>query len=361
MTHGTDSLSSVGEFGLIERIRRIVDPVAAAADTSGDLLLGISDDAAVYRPAPGKLQLLTTDMFIEGVHFDLTFMSMKHLGWKVMTAGLSDIAAMGALPRFATVGISLPGKLTPGHVEEFYTGVAASMKEYRYAVAGGDTTASAGNMAVTVSFTGEADEKDVRFRRGAVPGDYVCVTGHLGASVAALRILQREKKRYLEAESRDEFRPELEPYAPALEKHLMPRPRLDFVKTARDGVRINSMIDISDGLASEVHHLCRESGAGARIFEHNLPVEGITQRIAAELGESPTTYALFGGEEYELLFTLSEGEFEKLQRLTGDVTVVGRILEKHEGITYEREDGTATPLVPLGWDHFGGRDGGEQQ
>jgi len=352
MTHGTDQLSSVGEFGLIERIRRIIDNAAAGADPSGNLLLGISDDAAVYRPTPGKLQVLTTDSFVEGIHFDLTFTSMKHLGWKIMTAGLSDIAAMGALPRFATVGISLPGKLTPGHVDDFYAGIAASMKAFRYVVVRGDTTASSGNMAVTVTVTGEADEKHIHYRRGAVPGDYICVTGHLGASVAALRILQREKKRYLEAPDGNEFRPDLEPYAPALEKHLMPRPRFDFLGLVAEGVRLNSMIDISDGLASEVHHLCRESGSGAEIFEHNLPVEGVTQRIAAELGESPTTYALFGGEEYELLFTLSEGEFEKLEALTGDVTVIGRVHDREKGILHVREDGTSSPLVPLGWDHF---------
>jgi len=352
MTHSPDALSSVGEFGLIERIRRIIEPAAAGADPTGDLLVGISDDAAVYRPAAGKLQLLTTDTFVEGIHFDLTFTSMKHLGWKVMTAGLSDIAAMGGVPRFATIGISLPGKLGAAHVEEFYTGVAASMKEFRYVVAGGDTTASAGNMSVTVTVTGEVEDKNVIYRRGAVPGDYICVTGHLGASVAALRILQREKQRYLGAPDKADFRPNLAPYAAALERHLMPRPRLDLAGTLAGAVRVNSMIDISDGLASEVHHLCRESGTGAEIFEHNLPVEGMTQAIAAELGETPTDYALFGGEEYELLFTLSEGEYAKLEALTADVTVLGRIHESERGVRYVREDGTSSPLAPLGWDHF---------
>lgn len=354
MTPGTDPLSSVGEFGLIDRIRRIIETTDAESVPSADLVLGISDDAAVYRATPGKVQLLTTDTFVEGIHFDLTFTSLKHLGWKVMAASLSDIAAMGGIPRFATIGLSLPGKLSAEHVDEFYGGVAASMKSFSYVVVGGDTTASAGNMAITVTITGEADENKVLFRRGAVPGDYVCVTGHLGASVAALRILQREKKRYLEHKEGEEFHPDLAPYAPALEKHLMPRPRLDFIRLTSDHVKINSMIDISDGLASEIHHICRESDVGAEIYEHNLPVEGTTQGIAVELGDSPTTYALFGGEEYELLFTLSEGEFEKLEALTPDVTILGRIHKKEKGMKYVLEDGSSTPLVPMGWDHFRG-------
>lgn len=339
-------ISSIGEFGLIGRIRRII------GDPPAGVLAGISDDAAAYRPAPGTVQLLTTDAFAEGIHFDLTFTSLKHLGWKVMAASLSDIAAMGGTPRLATVALSLPGKITVPMVEEFYAGVASSMKVYDYAVVGGDTTGSAGNLTITVSMTGEADEANLVYRKGAKPGDYICVTGHLGSSIAGLKILQREKERYLAAPDRTAFRPNLEPYAPAIERHFLPKPRTDLAGMTAGRVRINSMIDISDGLASEVHHLCEQSCVGAAVYEHNLPLVAITQSIAAEFGDPPTDYALFGGEEYELLFTLSDGEYEKLESITDDVSIVGRIVEREKGILYVREDGTSAPLQRGGWDHF---------
>jgi thiamine-monophosphate kinase len=345
MTTRPSDISSIGEFGLIERIRKIL------GDTPPGLIMGISDDAAVYRPAPGKVQVVSTDAFTEGIHFDLTFTSMKHLGWKVMAASLSDIAAMGALPRLATVAVSLPEKITVPMVEEFYRGIDAAVKASSCVVAGGDTTGSAGNMTVTVTVIGEADEGRLLFRKGAVPGDYLCVSGHLGSAIAGLKILEREKAKYLAAKDPGGFRPDLEPYAPALGKYFMPRPRFDIVAAA-EPVRINAMIDISDGLASEVHHICRESVTGAEVYERNLPVEGITQRIASELGGNPTEYALFGGDEYELLFTLSDGEYGKLEGITTDVTIVGRITEKEKGVTYVREDGTSVPLPPGGWDHF---------
>jgi thiamine-monophosphate kinase len=297
-------------------------------------------------------QVLTTDAFAEGIHFDLTFTSLKHLGWKVMAANLSDVAAMGALPRFATVAVSLPGKITVPMVEELYTGIAAAAKAYGCAVVGGDTVGSAGNLTVVVSMTGEAEEKDPVYRNGAVPGDYLCVTGHLGASIAGLKVLQREKRAYLAAADPNAFTPNLAPYTPAIEKHFMPKPRLDFVRAARGKVRLNAMIDVSDGLASEVRHICRESGVGAAVHERNLPLEGLTQKIAAEFGENATDYALFGGEEYELLFTLSDAEFEKLEAMGVDATVVGRITDKDAGVVVVREDGTQEPLAPGGWDHF---------
>jgi thiamine-monophosphate kinase len=303
------------------------------------------------------VQVLTTDAFAEGIHFDLTFTSLGHLGWKVMAANLSDVAAMGALPRFATVALSLPGKMTVQMVEELYTGIAAAAKAYDCAVVGGDTVGSAGNLTVVVSMTGEAGEKDLVYRKGAVPGDYICVTGHLGASIAGLKVLQREKRAYLAAKDPAGFTPNLAPYAPALEKHFMPKPRLDFVRAARGKVRINSMIDVSDGLASELRHICAESGVGAVVHERNLPLEGLTQKIASEFGENPADYALFGGEEYELLFTLSDAGFEKLEAMGADVTIVGRITGQEEGIVVEREDGTQEPLGPGGWDHFPGKEG----
>ncbi|MBI1803219.1 MAG: thiamine-phosphate kinase [Ignavibacteriae bacterium] len=349
------TITSIGEFALIDRIKEIVNVRVDDASLHDQLRLGISDDAAVYRPTPGKVQLLTTDAFIEGVHFDLLFTTFRHLGWKVMAASFSDIAAMGGAPRYAALTLSLPQKISIEMVEELYRGITFACKKYSCLVIGGDTTAASGNTMISATIIGEAVESNVIQRRGAKPGDYVCVTGHLGASLSGLKILLREKNRFAQAVDPSHFRAELEPYAPAIEKHLMPKPRLDISKILSEQVQIHAMIDISDGLASEVHHLCAYSGVGASIYEHNLPVESITQRIADEFSESPAHYALYGGEEYELLFTLTDEEFAKLDRLTNDVTIIGRITEKEKGIELVHENGEHEALPFGGWDHFSSR------
>ena len=348
MENNRTEISEIGEFGLIDRIRTLVDVPDAPA--GGNLILGIADDTAVYRPTPGKVQLLTTDAFVEGVHFDLTFTSMKHLGWKVMAANLSDIAAMCGVPRYAAITLALPRKISVEMVEELYSGIVAAAGAYGCLIVGGDTTTSLGNTVISAALTGEADEDRVVYRKGARTGDYLCVTGHLGASHAGLKVLQREKQRF--AASPDEFRPDLEPYALAISKHLMPKPRLDISGILGEAATVDAMIDISDGLASEVHHLCRGSGVGAAVYEHNLPIEGITGRIAGEFSETPADYALFGGEEYELLFAISENEHEKLSSLTSDVTIIGRVTEAGKGIELIRENGEHQALPFSGWNHF---------
>jgi thiamine-monophosphate kinase len=345
-------ISAIGEFGLIERIRSLVDLHPDDSSLRENLLMGISDDAAVYRPTPGKLQLLTTDAFAEGIHFDLTYTSLKHLGWKVMAANFSDLAAMGAVPRYATVTLSLPEKISVEMVEDFYAGAARACTTYGCLIAGGDTITSPANALVSVSVVGEADPSQIRYRNGAKPGDLICVTGHLGGSLAGLKVLQREKQRFKQSGNFETFRPQLEPYARAIEKHLMPKPRLDISTMMSGQVTINSLIDVSDGLSSEVHHLCNASNAGASVYEHNLPVEQVTQAIAGEFGESPTDYALYGGEEYELLFTLSDAEYKILEPLTGDVTIIGRMQEKSRGVQLVRENGEEVALPFGGWEHF---------
>jgi thiamine-monophosphate kinase len=352
MKHPHTEISSVGEFALIDRIREIVQVRVDDAHVHENLLLGIDDDAAVYRPTEGMVQLLTTDALVEGIHFDLTYTSMKHLGWKAMTASLSDIAAMGGMPRYATIALSLPQKISVEMVEEFYAGVTFVCKKYSCLIVGGDTTSTKGNMMVSVTLTGEAREPNILYRKGAVAGDYLCVSGHLGGSLAGLKILQREKDRFFKSPDAGSFQSNLEPYAPAIEKHLMPKPRLDLSKILAHDVKTHAMIDISDGLASEVHLLCTAGEVGAEVYEHNLPVEMTTQNIAAEFSESPTTYALFGGEEYELLFTISDKEFAKLEMLTNDVTIIGRITANERVVELVKENGEREALRPGGWNHF---------
>ena len=237
-------------------------------------------------------------------------------------------------------------------LEEFYMGAAVACKKYSCLVVGGDTTSSLTNMMVSVAMIGEAEERSVIYRSGAVPGDYLCVTGHLGASIVGLKILQREKERYLQTADVNRFHPNLESYKDAIEKHLMPKPRLDISNLLVQHAKVHAMIDISDGLASEIHHLCVNGNVGASVYEHNIPVEAVTQLIAQEFSRQPMEYALYGGEEYELLFTLPEEEFAKIEDVTKDVTVIGRITEKNKGIELVRENGEHEPLRFGGWDHF---------
>jgi thiamine-monophosphate kinase len=345
-------ISTIGEFGLIDRIRSIVDIRTDDALLHGHLLKGISDDAAVFRPSPGKVQLFTTDALVEGIHFDLTFTSLKHLGWKTIATNVSDIAAMGGIPRYATIVLSLPKKISVEMVEEFYRGAAAASKQYSCMIVGGDTTTSMANMTISCALIGEADEAHIRYRSGATPGEYLCVSGHLGGSIAGLKILAREKQRFGQSPDPSAFKANLEPYTAAIERHLMPRPRLDISKLLTERVKCGALIDISDGLAAEVHHICKNSGVGASVSEHNIPIESSTQKIAEELSDPPMKYALFGGEEYELLFTISDSEFEKLEKLTNDVTIIGRITGPEKGIVIVREDGMEEQLPPGGWNHF---------
>jgi thiamine-monophosphate kinase len=352
MTPPHTDISAIGEVGLVERIRKIVNFHVDDSTLQECLLRGINDDAAVFRPTAGKVQLFTTDAFVEGIHFDLTFTSMKHLGWKAMVANLSDIAAMGGVPRYAVVTISLPRKISVEMVEELYEGIAFACKKYSCMLVGGDTTSTMGNMSISIAVIGEAQEEKVIYRNGAKAGDLLCVSGHLGAAHAGLKILQREKLRFQASTNKETFQPNLEPYKAAIEKHLMPKPRFDIAKLLTEQVKTHSLIDISDGLASEVHRLCTLSGVGAKVYEHNIPMENITQIIAQEFSENPTEYSLFGGEEYELLFTMTDEEFEKLESLTPDVTIIGRIAKQEEGIELIQENGEPLALPFGGWDHF---------
>ncbi len=351
MNKQTD-ISSLGEFGLIKRIQEIVNIHTGDPALHNNLIKGVSDDTAVYRTSPGTVQLFTTDAFVEGVHFDLTYTSLKHLGWKSLVASISDIAAMGGIPRYAACVLSLPKKISAEMIDELYAGIVLACKQYKCMMVGGDTTGSLANMTVSIALTGEAEEQKILYRNGAKAGDYLCVSGHLGASLAGLKILQREKHRYEKSGNGTTFTPNIEPYTLALEKHLMPKPRLDISAILTKDVTAHAMIDISDGLASEVHHLCNASDTGAEIYEHNLPLEAVTQNIAAELGESATDYALHGGEEYELLFAISEEEHAKLEPVTNDVTIIGRVTNKEKGIELVREQGEREALPFGGWDHF---------
>lgn len=349
MNESFTEISQIGEFGLIARLNEIIQPYRDSF-----IIKGIGDDAAVYIPTEGKVQVVTTDALIEGIHFDLTFVSLRNLGWKAMVVNLSDLAAMLAIPRYALITIAIPRKISVEMMENLYLGIKSACNEFNFSLIGGDTTTTFGNMAISVTMIGEANKDEIPYRSGAKVGDYICVTGTLGLSYAGLKILLREKKKFMEAEDKQNFKPNFEPFLKAIEKHLKPIPRLDVASKLKDlKVKVNSMIDISDGLSSDLRHICRQSNVGAEIYETSLPVDDLVKKIAKdEFNEDYLMYVLHGGEDYELLFTVSENELKKLNELYNEVKVIGRILDREQGIKLIKEDKSEVDIETGGWDHF---------
>jgi len=352
MTQKQTPISEVGEFGLIERLKKKCNELRLSANVTSQIILGIDDDTAVTRPSPGMLQLTTSDLLIEGVHFDLTYTSMKHLGWKLMVVNLSDIAAMGGVPVHAIITVALPAKITVEMVDDLYDGILQAAQTYGCAIIGGDTNTSIGNTMVSAAITGEVPDRFLKRRNGAKPGDLICVSGNLGLSHAGLKVLLREKKRFLESRQPDGFDSQLGEYTHAVTKHLAPKARFDVAMTAAQKEWVHAMIDISDGLTSDLRHICQQSNAGAIIYEEKIPFDPLVVQVAGEFNESALEYALFGGEEYELLFTVDPEHKNELSKHLPDISVVGEITEEKDTITLVQEDGSIKKLMSGGYDHF---------
>lgn len=337
-------VADLGEFGLIDRMQAIL-----GTPDDATIAKSIGDDAAVYRVGEGRVQVVTTDALIEGIHFNRLFMPMEHLGVKAMGVNVSDIAAMNAVPRYATLALGLPHDVSVEQVEAFYRGLRQACDTYGVTVLGGDTTA-ARRLTISVTLIGEADEADIVYRKGAQPGDLLCVTGDLGGAFAGLKLLLQQQQAL--REQGDTFVPDLSSYRRAIQRQLAPVARVRTTQHwAERGVRPHALIDISDGLASEVHHLCRQSGCGAVIEVDRLPIDLETQAIATLFEEDPETYALFGGEDYELLFALDPADREKLDPDT--FTVLGIFTEADQGIHVQQPDGEMILLGTGGYQHFG--------
>ena len=335
-------ISEIGEFGLIDRIEAVLGEPA-----NENLIAGIGDDAAVYRVADNLAHVVTTDGLIEGVHFDLSFNPMEHLGAKALTVNISDIVAMNAEPKYATIMLGVPGHVSVEMVETFYRGAKKACDAYGVTIVGGDMT-GARQLTISVTVIGEADPANVVFRRGAEPGDMLCVTGDLGSAFAGLRVLLRERVEL--QEKGEEFTPKVSSYRYVVNRVLTPVARLGFIRQlAQSGVRPKAMIDVSDGLASEVNHLARKSGCGATVHAARLPIHPETKTVAGELGESPVHFALNGGEDYELVFAVAPDDVEKLD--PGAMTVIGEFVDE-DAVMLIREDGEPEPLMPTSWDHF---------
>jgi thiamine-monophosphate kinase len=354
-------LSKVGEIKLIDEFKSI-----ASRFTSPVVLQGIGDDASVIKPSPEKLTLVTTDVLIQAVHFDLSYTSMKHLGQKAAMVNLSDIAAMSGLPIAAFVSLGIHSNISAEMVEEFYEALAGELGKFSCVIAGGNTSASPLGFIIDITLIGEVEPDRQVLRNGARADDIICMTGDIGRSKAGLKILQREKQKYFEAGQPSDFLPNFEGYDDALQKHLLPAARVALSRTLTEKIRVHSMIDISDGLISDMLHICAASSLHeaatltAEIEEELIPIDPITRKIAHEFGENPVDYALFGGEDYELLFTVAEKDFSKLYSLEGNVRAIGRIkaADPIEGkgepkVVIKRQDGKKEEYKDyLSYQHF---------
>ncbi len=340
-------LESVGEFGLIDRIADRLQ--SEIADES--VVCGIGDDAAVYRTTGDALQVITTDALLEGVHFDRTFVPMSFLGEKAIAVNVSDIVAMNARPRVATVALGVPRNMSVEMVEALYDGMAVACRSYGVELVGGDTSSSLA-LYIAVSMVGEVADDSVVFRRGGRPGEMLCVTGDVGGAFAGLKVLL-DQRRALK-EMGEDFEPSLDVYRYVINRQLRPSARLDFVEVLDElGIRPSSMIDISDGLASEIHHICSQSDVGAILQVAALPFDPETRAVADQFLEDVDTYALYGGEDYELLFTVDERDAARLES-AGHCAVIGTVEDEDAGINAFSQETGMIPLDAAGYSHFGG-------
>jgi len=335
-------ISEYGEFGLIDHLTKKFH------SQNEETLKGVGDDAAVLKSGDG-LQLLSTDLLVEAIHFDLTYFPLKHLGYKSVVVNLSDIYAMNGTPKQFTFSLALSSRFTVEALEEIYAGIEQACRFYNVDLVGGDTTSSVNGLFIAVSVIGEAEEKKVCYRSGAQEGDVICTTGHLGAAYLGLQIMEREKSVFMEAPG---MQPELENYQYLIGRFLKPEARKDVIQLFETKEVVpTSMIDISDGLSSELMHICKQSEVGANIIESRLPIHPEVQRVADEFKIPANTCLLNGGEDYELLFTLSPDDFENVKGLL-DIVKIGTIVSKSEGITLQTADEKKHPLKAQGWQHF---------
>ena len=333
-------LSSLGEFALIDQISGNTEI------KNKESIKGIGDDAAIIDNGD-KLTVITTDMLVEGVHFDLTFHPLKHLGYKSVVVNLSDVYAMNAFPKQIVVAIAISNRFSIEAVEELYAGIQLACEHYKVDLVGGDTTSSTSGLIISVTAIGIADKGTIVYRNGAKENDLLCVSGDLGGAYVGLQLLEREKKIFLE---NPKIQPELTGSDYILEKQLKPEARKDIIEKLNVlGVKPTSMIDISDGLSSETLHLCNQSGVGCNIYEDKIPIDPQTFERAREFNLDPTVCALNGGEDYELLFTIDQKDYEKLREHL-DISIIGHMTDLASGFNLIDKSDNVVKLKAQGWD-----------
>ncbi len=335
-------LALLGEFGLI---KHLTDNFKINHESS---IKGIGDDAAVLN-FQDKQVLISTDLLLEGIHFDLAYMPLMHLGYKAVQVNLSDIYAMNGVATQITVSLGLSSKFPLEAVEELYKGIELACNKFNIDLIGGDTSSSKQGLIISITSIGHADKKDICYRNGAQEGDLLCVSGDLGGAYVGLQILEREKQIFLENPN---IQPDLEGKDYIIERQLKPEGRRDIVDLLSQMELLpTSMIDISDGLASEIIHLCTQSNVGCTIYEEKIPIDPMTYETARELGLDPTVCALNGGEDYELLFTIKQADYEKLKHDV-DITVIGHMTDKNSGAKMISKSNVVHELKAQGWNAF---------
>ena len=336
------NISDLGEFGLIEHLTKNFEIKHKST------IKGVGDDAAVLDFKDKKV-VLTTDLLIEGVHFDLSYVPLKHLGYKAVMVNLSDVYAMNATATQITVSVAISNRFPLEAIEELYAGIELAAKTYNVDVVGGDTTSSTTGLLISISALGEANEEDLVYRNGAKPNDLLVVTGDLGGAYMGLQVLEREKEVY---KVNPNNQPDLDNYSYILERQLKPEARKDIIKLLKDlDVKPTSMIDISDGLSSEIIHICKQSKVGCDLYEEKIPLDPQVISTCEEFNIDSTMIALSGGEDYELLMTISQEDFPKI-KANPNLTVIGYMTEESTGMHLVTRADTKIPLTAQGWNSF---------
>lgn len=332
-------ISELGEFGLIDHLTKDLKTVNSST------LRGVGDDCAVLRNKDTDI-LVTTDLLLEGVHFDLTYVPLKHLGYKSAVVNFSDVYAMNGRPRQITVSLGISSRFTVEHITELFSGIRLACEPYGVDLVGGDTTSSRQGLVISITCIGEAPAEKIVTRSGAKDTDLVCVSGDLGSAYMGLQLLEREK---VASAGRKDFTPEFGGKEYLVERQLKPEARRDIIEALdAAGIVPTAMMDISDGLSSEMMHICKDSNAGCRIYEDRIPIDYQTAVMAEELGMNLVTAALNGGEDYELLFTVPLHTHETVSKIPG-VKVIGHITKPSLGCAMITRDGTEIPLKAQGW------------
>ncbi|WP_321319943.1 thiamine-phosphate kinase [Labilibaculum sp.] len=335
---GTD-IATLGEFGLIKHLTKNIKLKHASTN------VGVGDDAAVLD-YQNKKTVVTTDLLLEGIHFDLMYTPLKHLGYKAIAVNVSDVYAMNALPKQVTVSIAISKRFTLEAIEELYEGINLACENYNVDLVGGDTTSSLTGLCISVTAIGEADADQLTYRSGAKENDLICVSGNLGAAFAGLQLLEREKRVY---DNNPAMQPDLTGHDYILERQLKPEARKDIYERLQEAKIVpTSMIDISDGLSSDIMHICEESKVGCQIYEEKIPVDYETHKMAEELNMNYSTFSLNGGEDYELLFTVPLDQFDAIEKIE-DVKIIGHITDISKGKYLVTRDGVEIELQAQGW------------
>jgi len=336
-------LGKLGEFALIERLKSRIE------NQNQETIFGIGDDAAVLQFPPHQQVLFSTDTMVEGIHFDLSYTPLKHLGYKAVVTNISDIAAMNGTPTQIIVSIAVSNRFSIEAIDELYEGMNFACKEYKVDLVGGDTTSSLKGLIVTIAIIGYGSKQEIVYRHSANDKDIICVSGDLGAAYVGLQVLRQEKEVFL---VNPDMQPQLTDKNYVVERQLKPEARMDIVLDLKElGVTPTSMIDVSDGLASELLHICTKSNLGATIFEEKLPIGTETLATMASLNLNSTACILNGGEDYELLFTIKQSDFDKIKNHQ-DISTIGYMNEKSKGVNLISTGGQMLPIEAQGWAHF---------